>query len=377
MEPESMPVIQVKKVVAICFLEAAKLCLEHIASHRLELSPNGAPGRQDLPRLYGETRRLRDYLQRCASAYQEVVDLDLSPTDQALLVGCCRRAVESIETRVTGDQLVPADEREWLLKKQQVIADWAVELAAKPLMELPLPRVAQVQGAAIRALTTRIANKVFGDVNQRKKILPPNSGTTSMVAGVAALHDDLPLPDDDCAAPAVMPQPPGRTQPLVPDEDVSTPLLDSQKLRDPRLRALAVVDLAVYERAIGANDYRLAAIMLASVLESAALDHAIPRRAELGLSGTPDAWNPPELISKVMGDAFQPKDNALAYHLFSARNLLRPALQMVTPTIVTIASFERLRGFVQRALHAMGYAGTAGETERVMLAPCQPTSFDN
>ncbi|HEX5050478.1 MAG TPA: hypothetical protein VFZ65_01780 [Planctomycetota bacterium] len=372
-----MPVIQVKKVVAICFLEAAKLCLEHIASYRLELSQKGVPGQPDLPRFYGDTRRLRDYLQRCVSACPDLVELDLSPPDQALLVACCRRAVESIDARVGGDHIVPADEREWLLKKRQVIADWAVELAAKPLIELPVPRISTIQGEATRTLTTRLQNKVFGDVNLRAKILPPRSSVSSMTAGLPTMDD---VTVDPPAEPP--PPPPAAIAPIAEPAPAALPppLFDENKVRDPRLRALAAVDLRTYQRALAAQDYRLSTIMLASLLEAALIDHCIPRRAELALPGTPDTWQPQELLARVMAENFQPKDNAQTYHLFASRNLLRPALQMVVPMVVTIASFERMRDFVLRALHAMGYASAAGPTPEdepaLWPASSQPTVLD-
>jgi hypothetical protein len=56
-----------------------------------------------------------------------------------------------------------------------------------------------------------------------------------------------------------------------------------------------------------------------------------------------------------MGDAAHPKDRALSFHLFASRNLLRPALQMMTPSVVTAASLERLHDFASRAVHAMGF----------------------
>jgi hypothetical protein len=52
-----MSQLQVKKVVAVCFLEAAKLTLEHVGAHRLELAQQGNEGRDgaaELPRIYGE-----------------------------------------------------------------------------------------------------------------------------------------------------------------------------------------------------------------------------------------------------------------------------------------------------------------------------------
>ena len=55
-----MGVFQVKKVVAVCFHEATKMALEHMGEYRLSLSQQGVQGNPDLPRLYGEARRLRD-----------------------------------------------------------------------------------------------------------------------------------------------------------------------------------------------------------------------------------------------------------------------------------------------------------------------------
>lgn len=364
-----MPVLQVKKVVAVCFLEAAKLALDHVGAHRLEQSQRQGATGNDLTRLYGEIRRLRDYLQRCVSAYKDVVDLDLSPTDQGLLVACCRRSIEWIDLRLKGEQVITPDERQWLQKKLQVISDWAVELAEKPLVELPLPRQSAVVSEAARGVLSRLQHKLFGDVAQRQKIRPPTGGLSSYGAALPGLTDAMPdeaAADEPIAAPTGnasfgLPSPsaglaPG-TQVHAPTGAVSASLVSTQHMRDPRLRALAVMDLAAYERVRDARDLRLALVMLSAVLEAVVLDHAISRRAEFGLSGTPDTWNVQDLLVRIMGDAMAPKDLSLAYHLFSARNLLRPALQIVKPMVVTPASLEKLQEFVQRAVHAMGVPG--------------------
>lgn len=90
-------------------------------------------------------------------------------------------------------------------------------------------------------------------------------------------------------------------------------------------------------------------------MESATLDHAIPRRAEFGLAGTPDTWKLHEVVLQAMGDSAEPKDRSLAFHLFASRNLLHPAMQIVTPAVITATSFERLHDFVARALHQLGF----------------------
>lgn len=355
-----MPELQVKKVVAVCFLEAAKLTLEHLGSFRLELSQQGVPGPPDLPRFYGEIRRLRDYLQRCASAYQDSVALDFADEDAGLLVACCRRAVEHIEHRLQ-ETACPPDEKQWLIKKRTVLSDWSVELAAKPLLELPLTRICQSATEAVRALNVRLQQKAFGDVSTRQKIVAPRSAHTSQTTGAVTFGEEM-------AAGAALAERAGggqgaadelaeadaEAQPKAP-----APLFDRNRLKDPRLCALAGVDMAAYDRCVVDRDYRLGSVLLASIMESAVLDHAIPRRSELGLSGTPDTWNPQELLLRAMGDAVEPKDRSLIFHLFSSRNLLRPSLQMVTPAVVTAASFERLREFVGRALHALGFGAQA------------------
>ncbi|MBL8734946.1 MAG: hypothetical protein JNL12_00835 [Planctomycetes bacterium] len=367
-----MPQVQVKKVVAVCFLEAVKLALDQLGAHRLELSQQGVKGSPDLVRIYGDVRRLRDYLQRCIGACKDVVDLDMASPDASLLVGCCRRSVEAIELRLS-EQAVPPDERQWLQKKRQVIADWAVELAEKPLTELPLPKLSPVQSETSRALTTRLQNKVFGDVRDRPKIVAPNSQGPSMTAGLQSFAEQIVAMDPDATeddgsapvAPFVAPHgaPAGGQSSFVrgvPTHPNGQPVLDHHKLHDPRLRALAAVDSRAYERAVESNDHRLATVLLASLLEAALVDYAVPRRGELAVTGSPETWNLQDLLLKALGDRAAAPDRALAFHLFASRNLLRPALQLVTPAVVTQASFERMREFVQRALHELGFGSSTG-----------------
>lgn len=392
--------LQVKKVVAVCFLEAAKLTLEQLGAYRLELSQKGVQGRDELPRLYGEVRRLRDYLQRCVSGYRDIVVLELGEEDASLLVATCRRSVEAIAVRLEERALAP-DERQWLTKKLQVLSDWSVELAAKPVIDLPLPRLGEATAEAVRTLNTRIQDKVYGDVTMRQKFSAPNTGRSpgvapssaaggrgpSLAQGIATFGEhmagerklsetDAPLPQEPPPSepsppvqeapprpPASQPEPVAvdhRQRPAAPAHEdeppaVLAPLLDPKKVRDPRLRSLVAIDLGTFESAQRDRDFRIATVMLASIMESALLDHAIPRRSELGLSGKPDSWNMKELLLKAMGDAVHPKDHSLAFHLFAARNLLRPALQMVAPAVVTASSFDRMRDFVSRAIHAIGF----------------------
>ncbi|MEZ6037618.1 MAG: hypothetical protein R3F29_09065 [Planctomycetota bacterium] len=357
-----MPAIQVKKVVAVCFLEAAKLTLEHLAAHRLELSQRGSGAQSDLTRIYSDIRRLRDYLQRCASGFQDIIELDLSEADAGQLVACCRRGVDGIEARLN-DGAATADERQWLVRKRRVLADWAVELAQKPLVELPLKRISSQNSEELRSLTTRLQEKAYGAVAQRQKIVAPrgNGSASGIGTGLVSFGEQLLAadPDGDRRLASVLDD--EAEQPPPP-----APLLDRTKLREPRLAALVDMDQKALERALAAGDHRIATVMLGSIMEAALLDHAIPRRAELGLPGAPDAWNLPETLLKAMGEQAGPKDRALAFHLFGARSLLVPARQMVTPTVVTATSFERLHDFAERALHALGYGGARSAPAQIV-----------
>lgn len=185
-----MPELQVKKAVAVCFLEAAKLTLEHLAAHRLSLSQTSVDAPKDLTRLYGNARRVRDYLQRCVSAYQDVVSLDLTDDDAALLVACCRRSVEAIEKRLTGSALSP-DETQWLIKNRGLLSEWAVALAARPLVVLPLCGLMPVLPEIVRALSTRIDNKIHGDVNNRQQFRQPQSSGYGQAQGIATFGEAL------------------------------------------------------------------------------------------------------------------------------------------------------------------------------------------
>ncbi|MBL8726435.1 MAG: hypothetical protein JNK49_20495 [Planctomycetes bacterium] len=343
-----MVTVQVKKVVAVCFLEATKQAMDQLGEHRLQLSQQGVAGPPDLPRLYGDARRLRDYLQRCTSAHQDLVELDLADADVALLVACCRRAVEGIDLRIDGAQAVPAEERQWLQRKRTVLADWAVALVARPpLLELPLPRLSPVPTHGYKALQARLHQKLFEGGHQHR-IQPSAAQGPGASAGVAA-----PTAGWNAASPlADLWQ--DQEPPLKVAGEAGEPLLDPRLLRDGRLRGLVPLDLRSYERAVQAQDHRLAMVLLGSLLEAALVDHLLAHKAEFGLQSTPDHWPLPELLAKVLGERLEPPDRMLVFHAFTARNLLRPALQLVTPTVVTAATVQRLEAFVRRALHGLG-----------------------
>jgi hypothetical protein len=374
-----MPRFQVKKAVAVSLLEAVKSALEQLGARRLALAERGAPAPPDLSRSYGDVRRMRDYLQRCAGGYGDAAELDLAASDAAVIVACCRHAVAVLDERANETTTAPMD-RQTLQKKQALLAHWAVEMAAKPLIELPLPRNSQMGSEAMRELMGRLQAKLF----ERTRIEAPAAPTRGVIAGVRSLGEQVqsaPRPSEASppSAPPALPAveaepvaaPPAPPAASAPGE--AEPLFDLRRIREPRLRSLAHIDMRGYARALAANDHRLATVLMASVLESTLLDHVLARRADFGLTGTPDAWNMSDVLLMALGDQAEAKDRSLAFHLFSARNLLRPAVQIVAPVVVTVASFETLREFVLRAVHALGYGARVEASSGAGAPTADPT----
>jgi len=120
---------------------------------------------------------------------------------------------------------------------------------------------------------------------------------------------------------------------------------------------LAAFDLQSYAAAVAAQDLRVATALLAAILECALIDHVMPRRHEFEVSGDPVGWDMAALVLAALGDRAQAADRALSRHVFSARNMLRPSIQYLSPTIVTPSSFDTLRKFTQRCIYWLGYGG--------------------
>jgi hypothetical protein len=366
---------QVKKVVAVCFLESAKSAMEQLGQYRMQMAQKAFDVPRDLTSMYGELRRLRDYLQRCVASYPDAVELDFTPNDQNLLVACCRRSVELLDHRLENGKSLSGQEHEWLVRKLKVLSDWAVEFAQKPLVELPLPRFGSTTTGA-RALTTRINAKLYNSTGMpgfhsgADLAQLPHSGVERASTGFQSEREQS-LPEDDSATPA----------PESPDDGAGTEgngalRFDVRQIRDPRLRSLMVLDLRAYDRAVQASDHRLAAVHLSSILEGAVLDHAMPRRVELALTGGPDSWNPQEILLRILGEHCTPKDRGFIYHVFTARNLIRPTSQLVSPTVVTPSSLQKLTEFVCRALREMGFTTGAGAEPAATEVPADIGSAD-
>ncbi len=422
-----MVLFRVEKVIVVTLLEATKTTMEQVGVQRMELAERGVDNSRQLVTLYGDLRRLKDYLQRCVGAFRDRVELDLAEEDLPLLTASCRRGAEMADQRLSAT--TDLRERGMVQSKRDLLIDWAVELASEPLFELPLESVMPSLSPAMRGLRMRLTQKfarrtLGGGTNPYEDQLqplpsdmsgpmppfepaptsdwdppsrapaqpnlpssPPSRNRSHMpfaphpaalaaatghgapAATAGLTHYPQPPAPVAAPAPAAPHTPPPLRSPYAPPEREPQPvvtaeaeevvetsrLLEVSSIRDPRLRAMMALDLRALERAIGANDYRLAAVHLTSVLEGAIIDHAIPRTLDLGLSGMPDTWNPQDVLLRIFGDNCQPRDRAAAYHVFAARSLIHPALQLKSPIVVTGLAFKKHLEFVAQSLRLMGF----------------------
>jgi hypothetical protein len=188
---------------------------------------------------------------------------------------------------------------------------------------------------------------------------PPPPPRAEAAGPAAATAFGMGMPDARRAGAPTPAAPPAASAPP-PRESTDLDIeLNVQRVRDPRLRSLLGMDLAAYGRAVTASDYRMALVHVAAILEAVLLDHALHNRSALGLRGTPETWNIESILRGTLGEQFSSLDRGLLFHLASARNLLRPALQLASPVAVTRQTLVQLVGFLRRVLPTLGVPGAA------------------
>lgn len=375
----------VEKLAAVCFLDAVKQVMEQLAERKLQVGrAEDAEGRA-LIEAYQRARRLRDHLQRRAGSFQEAVQIELDREDQAMLVACCRHFVQHLEARLerAGNELSRND-RSWIQHRSELLAKWTVELAEAPACVLPLPKQGHGKSPVFRGMEAMLQAKLHSP--QVPGTLQPDVGS----------EVDEPQPPDPWRKQVVR-----ATDPAKPIRVIATGIRSSaqtveppaastaggssdrapdirpmlaqspQQLRDPRLRNSMSLDLRSYRRAQADNDLRAAALLLTILLETAIVDHALVRGEELGLGKSPEGWSFLDLLKAAIGTPVTPRVRVLAHQLVAARNLSRPAMQLLAPHAVTSASLDSMEEFVCQLLRNMGFseqqptAVEPGEPERI------------
>jgi len=354
-----MAAFEIEKVVAVCFLESTKSILQSLGAYRMELCQQGIDPPETLTQHYATVRRLRDYLQRCIGAYPKLVPLELEDDDANALVSCAARTLEVIDRDLSEGPTMSARDREWLEQKRDTLLDWAVEFATKRVTELPGPKPAAIPSTSLKKLTARVASKVAVPAAS-----PGSTIVRGFYPGAPGAFGGAPGADDGASS-AVLDPPSSAAAPAAGgglmggSEPVSeNRLVDPRVVRDPRLRPLLAMDLKAFERAMAARDHRLALFHLASVVEIAALDHALLRREEFGLTGPPDQWDLKAVLEQALNGStrFRP----LLAQLDNAAHLARPARQLVRPTVVTAEVVDRVMQDVQRLFRELGFISGRG-----------------
>lgn len=344
------------KAALAAIIEATQEVLHQLGERRLEQSGRSASEQGLIASMYGALRRVKSQLQRGVLAQRDQTTLELDSTEMPLLASCCARGAELAETRAE-DSADPR-EQEWARRQRDILADHAVMLATGPLPALPLPGITPLGTAVMRGLRARLRQKFAGGAPGTAPASPASpDGLTrpSQLAGA-----DVPKPSFQMIA---VTGGADSQSPLVAassDEDAAPPavqaLVAPPRLKDQQLRTLATMDYRALARAEAAGDYRFASAHLASLLEAAVIDCALARSAELGLAGRPDAWDMTDVAAKLLGERCSSRDRATLSYVFAAQRLLRPALQLHMPLVVTPETYHSNSTFVGVVLRMLGCA---------------------
>ena len=131
---------------------------------------------------------------------------------------------------------------------------------------------------------------------------------------------------------------------------------DVERMRDPRLRAMMLLDLKALVRAMAVNDNRMSTVHLGGLFEAMVIDVALHRRNELALRGSPDSWQLQQLVPAILGGRFMGSDRNTLFQIINCKNLIRPAVQLLNPIVVTSQTVGKIIEFVDRFVEATGLA---------------------
>ncbi|GEM_PF-2773228 len=155
----------------------------------------------------------------------------------------------------------------------------------------------------------------------------------------------------------------GRTAPQSPPPTPLDSGFRAALIHDHRVRAQVKLDLRSYRHAKAQEDLRLCLVHLGSLFESILLDHGLAHRSELELTEAPNRWNFSDLARKIFGERLEAGHEPILALLQACRKLLRPAVMLVHPIVVTGTMVAEAEQFLAWLLHELGYSG--GE-ERVV-----------
>lgn len=348
-----MAVYATQKAALAAMIEATQEILGELSERQLDSGRRG-PGVShgpDAQTTYATLRRIKSNLQRNFSPKNESVVLDLDPTEMAVLASCCARGAQLLELRESAKM----DSRElaWSKQRRDLLVEQALGLATGPLAPLPLPPVQLSGSTVLRDLRVKLHQKFTPKIDQGTPVVPP-----PVIA-----HSNVPADSPSFRIVSVAPQRPEAVAAhLIAETAIDggpqpTTLMAPPRLLDARLRSIAAMDFRALGRAEAAQDYRLASVHLASLLEAATIDCALQRANELGLGGRADSWDLTDVLVRLIGERCTARDRATISFLFAGSTLVRPTLQLHTPLLVTPELYRANCDYVSGVFRLLGCSG--------------------
>jgi hypothetical protein len=332
---------QIDRTVAGQLLDATSHVLDDLSRWKIQGEEAFAGDPAQLRDVYGGVRWLRNYLQRRLSERPtEVrVDLDLTLADQNMLVSCALHEIAHCDVRMAESDLDAVGQNR-LRAIQENMADWAVRLATRPAVRIPVPERLGMGSLKVQSVESSIKASLHPGPDLGAQSLPIAGGGEPL-----AIRSDL----DTMFGGGFDSGAQWGTQ-----GSAGALPFDPRRLRNPRLRSMATLDLRSFERSLAADDDRLAMLLLASVFEAAIVDFALGNQERLGLEGAPDTWPLERIVQPILGEDFGPMDRTVLAQIDAARDLNRPARQLGGPVSTPRPELDAARAFVHRVFQKLG-----------------------
>lgn len=344
---------QIERTVAGQLLAATHHVLDHLGRFKMREEGLAAVDPELVRDTYGGVRWLRNHLQRRlsdAGNAQEIV-ADLTLADQNLLASCAMFEIVNCDLLIADVDRDPVSVNQ-ARALQACMAEWVIRLATRIPVRIPGPE--RLGWHSTKALAV--------EASVRRKLHPgpelPGSNPVDPALFLAEPEDvereapaiaaDIERMFDGYQADAAQdPVPSGPPPTLLP--------LDLRRIREPRLRRLATLDLRAFERSIEANDQRLAMVHLYSVFEAVVVDFALERQSLLQLQGTADSWSIEFIVHQILGHDFGPLDRSNLELLMTARDNVRPALLFERSSgLTTSSALDGARAFANHVFQRCG-----------------------
>ena len=167
---------ELDKVVAAQTLEATKEVLQHLQQWAAQLEEKGEYQPREMTQLYGQVRRIRDYINRSIPAHTHPVTLDLDERDCNLLASCCVFALQSIAMQLRYKRDLAEGDRIWFESKRDNLSKLVLELATDEVKVIPSQGGPKPIAPAVRRVLDLIRAKLFKSVPSATSPQPPKKG---------------------------------------------------------------------------------------------------------------------------------------------------------------------------------------------------------